>query len=358
MRVIPDATRAPLTAGTTARPVDATHTTGSARFVTGEAVSLDLRVARTGSRMLARLIDLVVQVATFWMLVTAMSILALVVAQTGIVQLDSALFNGITIVVLVATVLGYPVVMETVSGGRTLGKYALGLRVVRDDGGPIRFRQAMTRGLVSAAIEWPGLLAPPLTWLACLWTMTVSPQSKRLGDYAAGTLVVHERTPSVWGWMPPYTPGLTGWATTLDLAGMDDDLALAVRHYLSRQRQLREPARSQLGHRLAAEVAAATRPPPPPGTPSWVYLAAVHAERHRRALRRLAAVRVRAAAVWPELVPPPPPTMPLPLPGQAYPASPGGSYPVGQGQSHPTSPGQPYPPVRPAVPAARRPPNP
>ena len=140
--------------------------------------------------------------------------------------------------------------METVSGGRTLGKYVLGLRVVRDDGGPIRFRQAMTRGLVSAAIEFPGLLAPPLTWLACLWTMTVSPQSKRLGDYAAGTVVIHERTPSVWGWMPPYAPGLAGWAGTLDLAGMDDELALAVRHYLSRQRQLREPARSQLGYRL------------------------------------------------------------------------------------------------------------
>ncbi|GAB3806755.1 RDD family protein [Micromonospora zhanjiangensis] len=303
-------------------------------------MSLDLRVARTGSRMLARLIDLVVQVATFWMLITGVGILAVLVGQTGLVELDSAWFDGIVVVVIATVVLGYPVLLESVSGGRTLGKYALGLRVVRDDGGPIRFRQAMTRGLVSAAIEWPGLLAPPLTWLACLWTMTVSPQGKRLGDYAAGTIVVHERTPAVWGWMPPTAPGLAGWASTLDLAGMDDDLALAVRHFLSRQRQLREPARGRLAYRLAAEVAAATRPPPPAGTPHLAYLAAVHAERHRRALRRLAAVRARAAAVWPELVVAPPPPGPWssprpPMPGQAYPGA-----------------GQPWPAVRSAVPGA------
>ena len=41
-----------------------------------------------------------------------------------------------------------------------------------------------------------------------------------------------------------------------------------------------------------------TNPPPPPGTPGWAYLAAVHAERHQRAMRQLAAVRTRAATIW------------------------------------------------------------
>lgn len=249
--------------------------------------------------MLARMIDILIQVVLFWLLYTAVSLLLLLAGSVGLVSLDSALISGFTVVVIVAVVVGYPVTMEALTSGRTTGKYVLGLRVVRDDSGPIRFRQAMTRGLVSAAIEWPGLIAPPLTWLACLWTMAVSAQGKRLGDYAAGTLVIHERTPTVWGWLPPMPPGLAGWAATLDLAGLDDDLALAVRHFLARNRQLREPARSQLGRRLTAEVAAATTPPPPPGTPDWAYLAAVHAERHRRAMHRLALVRARAAAVWP-----------------------------------------------------------
>jgi hypothetical protein len=131
--------------------------------------------------------------------------------------------------------------------------------------------------------------------------MAVNPLGKRLGDYAAGTVVIHERTPAAWGWVPVMPPGLADWASTLDLAGLDDDLALAVRNFLARNRHLREPARSKLGYRLSAEVAAAVNPPPPAGTPGWAYLAAVHAERHQRAMRRLEAVRQRAATVWPEI---------------------------------------------------------
>jgi uncharacterized RDD family membrane protein YckC len=108
----------------------------------------------------------------------------------------------------------------------------LGLRVVRDDGGPVTFRQALARGLVGVAIEWPGLIAPPLTWLATIWVMIASPQGKRIGDHVAGTVVIHERTPAAWGWVPRMPPGLAEWATNLDLAGVNDDLALSVRHYL------------------------------------------------------------------------------------------------------------------------------
>ncbi|HEX6073984.1 MAG TPA: RDD family protein, partial [Micromonosporaceae bacterium] len=185
--------------------------------------------------------------------------------------------------------------------GRTMGKLMVGIRVVRDDGGPVTFRHTVTRGLVGATLEWPGFIGAPLTWLASLWLMIASPQGKRLGDYVAGTVVIHERTPAAWGWVPQMPAGLGPWAATLDLTGLDDDLALAVRHFLARNRQIREPARSHLGQRLAREVAAATNPPPPPKTPGWAYLAAVHAERHQRAMRQLATVRSRAAAVWPDL---------------------------------------------------------
>src|SRR5438874_3693566 len=143
---------------------------------------------------------------------------------------------------------------------------------------------------------------PPVTWVASLWTMLVNPQGKRLGDLMAGTIVIHERTPASWGWVPAMPPVLAGWAGTLDLTGLDDDLALTVRHYLARNREIREPARSRLGFSLASEVAACTTPPPPPGTPGWAYLAAVLAERNRRALLRLAAARAATAIVWPELV--------------------------------------------------------
>lgn len=307
-----------------------TGAAATARFVTGEAVSLDLPVARLGSRMLARIVDILVQAVLFTLLQTLAVMFLGFLGMAGIVAVDGALFRAVMIVVLVAVVVGYPVTMETMMGGRTLGKQVLGLRVVRDDGGPIRFRQAITRGLISAAIEFPGLLAPPLTWLACLWTMSISRQGKRLGDFAAGTMVVHDRTPRIWSWVVPMPPPLARWATTLDLTGLDDELALAVRQYLARYRQLREPARSHLGRRLTAEVAAVTRPPAPPGTPYVAYLAAVHAERHQRTLRRLAAARARSAALWPDQawLRPVPPSAPYPAVRPGAPQQPPGWWRV------------------------------
>jgi uncharacterized RDD family membrane protein YckC len=304
--MVPDATTTRPTADTgrtaTRRPAD----TGQTRFLTGEAVHLDVRVARVGSRVLARLIDILIQVVLFWALVVFLGLLVALGVATGIVAGDEAALLIIQIVALVLALIGYPVLAETLTRGRTMGKLVLGLRVVRDDGGPVTFRHALSRGLVGVAIEWPGFVGAPLTWLATIWTMIANPQSKRIGDHVAGTIVIHERTPAAWGWVPQMPAGLALWAATLDLSGLSDDLALSVRHFLARNRQIREPARTQLGQRLAQEVASVTNPPPPPNTPGWAYLAAVHAERHRRAIRQLAAVRARAATVWPELAAPTP----------------------------------------------------
>jgi uncharacterized RDD family membrane protein YckC len=284
-----------------AAPASALSDHGQTRIVTGEAVHLDVRVARLGSRALARIIDAVIQLVLYILLLFVLSIGAGILSNMGVIAFDVAVLTSITIGALVVAMLGYPVLLETTTRGRTLGKLVLGLRVVRDDGGPVTFRHAVTRGLVGFAVEWPGILAAPLTWLATIWTMIASPQSKRIGDHVAGTIVIHERTPAAWGWAPTMPPELALWAATLDLTGLDDDLALGVRNFLARNRSIREPARTELGLRLAREVAAVTNPPPPPGTPGWKYLAAVHAERHRRAMRQLAAVRARAATVWPDL---------------------------------------------------------
>jgi hypothetical protein len=132
--------------------------------------------------------------------------------------------------------------------------------------------------------------------------MLANPRGKRLGDLAAGTIVIHERTPAGWGWVPAMPAHLSGWAALLDLTGLDDELALAVRHFLARNRELSERSRARLGYALASEVIARTSPPPPPNVPGWLYLAAVLAERHRRAATRLAAARQATAQVWPELV--------------------------------------------------------
>ncbi|MEO3746377.1 RDD family protein [Plantactinospora sp. B5E13] len=273
-----------------------------AGLVSGEAVELDVRVARLGSRVLALLIDVVVQVLLALLLAAVLTLSFGALAASGIVGLpDMAVGRGLQTVLAVLVLIGYPVLWETFNHGRSLGKLAVGLRVVRDDGGPVGFRQAVTRALVGVAVEWPGLVLPLLTWVAGVTVMLSDARGRRLGDLAAGTLVIHERSPAATHYQPGTTPALAGWARTLDLTRLDDGLALAVRQLLSRGPTLADPARRQLAASLWAEVAAVTSPPPPPGLPDWAYLSAVLTERHLRARQRLARSRSVTMALWPEV---------------------------------------------------------
>lgn len=303
---------------------------GDAGLVSGEAVELDVRAARIGSRVLALMLDVLVQLALALVLVLTAAV-AFANLPTGIV--DEALAGGAATVGLVLVLVGYPVLCERLNHGRTLGKMAVGLRVVSADGAPVGLRQSLTRALVGVAVEWPGLVLPLLSWVAGVAVMLSDRRGRRLGDLVAGTLVVHTRTATAWRPVPTAVPVLVGWAYTLDLSRLDDGLALAARQYLARVHHLAEPARGRLGRGLWAEVSAVTTPPPPPGMPESVYLAAVLGERHRRAWHRLGRGRAVAAALWPELTPAAsaPPGAPLPgaapviaaPPGTIRPAAPG-----------------------------------
>ena len=114
--------------------------------VSGEAVVIDLPCARFPSRMLAIFIDVLVQVALGLILIT------IVAASGG--HLNAASVAAVSLVAVVFIIVGYPVIFETLSRGRSLGKLALGLRVVSDDGGPERFRQALVRGLAAVVEIW------------------------------------------------------------------------------------------------------------------------------------------------------------------------------------------------------------
>ncbi|WP_233600941.1 MULTISPECIES: RDD family protein [Micromonospora] len=300
-----------------------------AGLVSGEAVELDVRAARLGSRVLALLIDLLAQLVVALLLSVVLTVLLLLVLPNDLV--DAALEGAVQTVLVVLVLVGYPVLMERFVGGRTLGKLAVGLRVVRADGGPVGVGQSLTRALVGVAVEWPGLVLPLLSWAASVTVMLSDPRGRRLGDLVAGTLVVHTRSAGAFRPLPPAAPPLLAWARTLDLTRLDDGLALAVRQYLGRVHQLAEPDRSLLGRGLWAEVAARISPPPPWAAPEPAYLAAVLAERHRRAVQRLGRTRAVTATLWPELAPAPAaapaapalrpavPTQPNPVRGQPAP---------------------------------------
>src|SRR4249919_671614 len=110
-------------------------------LITGEAVVLDLRPASFATRALALALDLC--------LLGAIAVGALLVLGGAAGGLDPAAAAAVLLVLLVGILVGIPVTVETVTRGRSLGKTAAGLRVVRDDGGPVRFRHSLIRGLLT-----------------------------------------------------------------------------------------------------------------------------------------------------------------------------------------------------------------
>ncbi len=269
------------------------------QMVTGEAVSVELPLAGVGSRGIAALIDIVI---TFAAQLAVLVVLIATGSGGGITVLQIVLV--VTEILIVA---GYPIGMETLWRGRTLGKAMMGLRVVRDDGGPIRFRHALVRGLVGVFVDKPGITYA----LGALIPMVSSRQKKRIGDFFAGTVVLQERVPGQLEAPVGMPPMLAGWAASLDLTGVDDALALRMRQFLSRASSFTPDARATLEHQIASEVVRKVGVPPP-ATPGWAVIAAVLAERRRRAFA--AAPPPVAPAGWAS--PPLPPTGAFP-PGAA-----------------------------------------
>jgi uncharacterized RDD family membrane protein YckC len=251
-------------------------------LVTGEAVALELRPARLPSRALAVMLDLVVAVLAYF----GVSIVLILTTAS----LDVAARTALSVAAFVLVLVGGPIAVETLSHGRSLGKMACGLRVVRDDGGPIRFRHALVRGAI-------GVVEILMTFgvVACIASL-VSERGRRLGDVFAGTLVVRERVPETrTGFVPPPPPWLAGRFSGLDLSAVPDGLWLAVRQYLTRMQQLDPQVGWAMAERLATDLAARTGAPVPHGVPPAAYLAAVVQERQAREVRRAYANGATAA---------------------------------------------------------------
>ncbi len=239
-------------------------------LVTPEAVVLDLPTASPGTRVLARLLDVLVSLVAFYALVV-------LVVTTGI--LGGAVSFIVSAFGVVAVILVYPVLMEGLWGGRTLGKAALGLRVVRTDGAPIGLAQAALRGAFGLLEVW-GTLGS-LGFIVMLF----SGRDQRVGDMAAGTLVLRERQGQA---LRPVEllvpPGCEQLVTTLDVGAMSADDYELVRAFLVRWRDFAGPQRVAVAATVAGPLWQRFRHPIPPGLGPDYYLAclgAAYQYRHR-----------------------------------------------------------------------------
>ncbi|MGC0319059.1 RDD family protein [Kitasatospora acidiphila] len=308
-------------------------------LVTGEAVVLGLRTAKLPSRALAVLIDLAVEVGGFF--------LTTLVLLTVLTDLDDAAAAALVVCLMVLFLVAVPVAVETLSRGRSLGKLAMGLRVVRLDGGPIRFRHALVRGLVGT-IEIMTLSGVP----AAICSL-ISSDGRRLGDIFGGTLVVRERVPAARAGVPAVTapPQLLAAVgndlVRLDLSAVPPGLWLAIRQLLGRAGQLDEAVALRMAHQLAGDLASRVHWPVPPGLHPALYLSAVLTERRRRDWQRTAGAFAANAMPpggtaqppgWGTPAHPMTPAMPPGVPMPGMPAAPMPSAPVMPAPLMPTTP--------------------
>ena len=255
-------------------------------LVTGEAVALDVRPASIILRAAGTIIDGAVYLLLF--LGTAF----LVAGLTG-VAFDDTLGRALGIAGLVVCILIVPMVVETATGGRSLGKLAIGARIVRDDGGAIQLRHAFIRallGVVEIYLTFGGVAAT---------TALLNGKSKRLGDLLAGTYSQHERVPRLEDRPVALPPALEAWSGTVDIARLPDRLSRRIAQFLSQFDKLTPATRLRLAVSLAEEATPFVSPTP--DVPSEVFLAGVAAVRRSRESTALQLERERLDRLQPVL---------------------------------------------------------
>jgi uncharacterized RDD family membrane protein YckC len=243
--------------------------------LTGEAVALDVQPLGFFLRGVGLLIDMVASLAVMFLLL----LVAVYLINAGALSSDVLPILAIVIFVLVMVVV--PTTIETATRGRSLGKLAMGGRIVRADGGATGFRQAFLRALAGVLEIW--LTLGSVAALVGAFT----PRSQRLGDLLAGTYSERTRTRA----LPPPAPGvpdaLLEWARVADVARLPDRLAARIAQFVRQAPGLLPGPRARLAASLADEVRPHVAPIPPVDAETLLRgVAAVRRDREWRALTR------------------------------------------------------------------------
>lgn len=239
-------------------------------LVSGEAVAIDLRPTGFVLRGAGLAIDWLV----YFVGGTLLLVFVIFPIMYAVVGHDSDAQTAVTLAMTVVMLIVVPIVVELLSHGKSLGKLAIGARIVRDDGGAIGFRQAFIRALV-------GLFEIYATFGGgAVVTALLNARTKRLGDLLAGTYSQYERVSRVAPFVVEVPPQLANWAATADVGRMPDRLARRISQFLRQSYALSPVARARVGFELAVE--ASTWVYPVPTADPEAFLAAVIAVRRQR----------------------------------------------------------------------------
>jgi uncharacterized RDD family membrane protein YckC len=212
------------------------------RIATPEGVDLELTLAGVGSRFTSAIVDALIQIALLIALSVAFAL------GGGFEGFGTAAFFLLGFLLFA----GYDVLFEVLASGRTPGKRLTGIRVVRVDGSPVAFLTSAVRNVLRLVDILPSF------YLVGIVAILLTPRNQRLGDLAAGTLVVRERL----GAFRPQAFAVSAASGTAppaeaaewrywDVSAVGEAELVAVRRFLDRRHDLTWDARAQLAGDLA-----------------------------------------------------------------------------------------------------------
>jgi uncharacterized RDD family membrane protein YckC len=212
---------------------------------TPEQTLLEFPLAGIGSRFLAIALDILLQFGAY-------IVLALIGAALSMAGFLPTLGKqwGIAIVIFLgfAVQFGYYTTFEAVWNGQTPGKRWTHLRVIQDSGRPISAFDAILRNLLRIVDQLPALYAVGIV------TILLSRENKRVGDYAAGTVVIHEKPLQGMGsiWSVAAAPAQP--SSVIPMLSLSEDELRLVETFFERRASLDADVRRSMGRQIAQRL--------------------------------------------------------------------------------------------------------
>jgi uncharacterized RDD family membrane protein YckC len=232
-------------------------------IATPEGIELELVLAGAGSRFIAAVVDF------------ALEVLLIVLAALVTTDLiGGGIGEALLAISIFAALYVYDVAFEVLAAGRTPGKRLTHLRVVRDRGNPVDLPASAIRNLLRVIDLLPG------AYLVGLMSILLTKRNQRLGDLAAGTLVIRDMSTRRKADVSPTgveSIDSSGW----DVSAVSAQELVAIRRFLERRESLDRRARAELAHRLEQGLRTKVAGAPDAIAPE-VFLQALAAAKSRR----------------------------------------------------------------------------
>ncbi|MDE2125905.1 MAG: RDD family protein [Armatimonadetes bacterium] len=228
-------------------------------ILTAEYVPVVYDAAGFVSRLAAFIIDFIIEVLLCMVIVAAIRLI--VGASVGYFAFLANFGAALTFILIYAVLLGYGIFFEMLWSGVTPGKRLFHLRAMRRSGGRIDFLSSTIRNLLRfvdfGILNLPGGSVLILSGTPALAAMWFSSANQRIGDFAAGTVVVADRSVGSGSWMRPERPEAAVAAMTPYVHHLERLTPIEyrqIRQFVRKAADLTLPARAASAARIAVPI--------------------------------------------------------------------------------------------------------